>query len=173
LPRGALVACSLRRNASLINAPGRDSRTTTGGRHKSHAARKKDVVMQRLLDASLAVLRVLRAEAAVVGQRDIVRRLKAARLSTEAAENLLRTLTESLGLAKEHLGLVTGVMHRCHLMSGDQIEDVHFYECADDAAAILQFTILLDSKPIDLEAEIWCGTRLVTRIPKRRRFSKK
>jgi hypothetical protein len=88
------------------------------------------------------------------------------------AENSLGTLIESLELAREHLGLITGAVYRCHLMSGDRIEDVGFCECAHDTAAILKFTILLDSEPTNLGAEIWHGTRLVARIPKRERSSK-
>lgn len=128
--------------------------------------------MEPIADARRAALQVLRVEAAVARQRDIVARLKAERLSTEIAENLLGTLIESLEWAREHLGLITGAMYRCQLMSGDRIEDVDFCECAHDTAAILKFTILLDSEPTGLGAEIWHGTRLVARIPKRERSNK-
>ena len=57
---------------------------------------------------------------------------------------------------------VTG--YRCFLMSGDKIQVVQTYECADDAEVILKAKALLDSKPEHPAVEIWEGKRLVARL---------
>ena len=54
--------------------------------------------------------------------------------------------------------------YRCFLMSGDKIQAVQTYECADDAEVILKAKALLDSKPEHLAVEIWEGKRLVARL---------
>ena len=60
--------------------------------------------------------------------------------------------------------------YRCYLMSGDNFQAVQTYECANDAEVILKATALLDSKPEHQTVEIWQGSRLVTRIPRRERL---
>jgi hypothetical protein len=57
---------------------------------------------------------------------------------------------------------VTG--YRCFLMSGDKIQAVQTYECANDAEVVLKARDLLDSKPQHPAVEIWEGKRLVARL---------
>ena len=54
--------------------------------------------------------------------------------------------------------------YRCYLMSGETIQAVQTYECADDAEVILKASALLDSKPQHAAVEIWEGKRLVARL---------
>jgi len=54
--------------------------------------------------------------------------------------------------------------YRCYLMSGENMQAVQTYECADDADVILKASALLDSKPAHQSAEIWEGKRLVARL---------
>jgi hypothetical protein len=49
-------------------------------------------------------------------------------------------------------------------MSGETIQAVQTYECADDAEIILKARALLDSKPEHAAVEIWEGKRLVARL---------
>ena len=53
--------------------------------------------------------------------------------------------------------------YRCFLMSGDKIQAVQTYECADDAEVILKARALLDSKPAHPSIDVWEGKRLVAR----------
>lgn len=54
--------------------------------------------------------------------------------------------------------------YRCYLISGQNIQAVRTYECADDAEVILKASALLDSKPEHPAVEIWEGKRLVARL---------
>jgi hypothetical protein len=54
--------------------------------------------------------------------------------------------------------------YRCYLMSGETIQAVQTYECADDVEVILKAKALLDSKPQHPAVEIWEGNRLVARF---------
>jgi hypothetical protein len=54
------------------------------------------------------------------------------------------------------------------LLRGDSIGEVYVLECADDPAAILKGTVIMDSQAAHLHAEIWQGDRLVVHIPRRR-----
>ena len=54
--------------------------------------------------------------------------------------------------------------YRCLLMSGETIQAVQTYECANDAEVILKARALLDSKPEHPAVEIWEGKRLVARL---------
>ena len=54
--------------------------------------------------------------------------------------------------------------YRCLLMSGETIQTVQNFECADDAEVILQASALLDSKPEHQSVEIWQAKRLVARL---------
>ena len=54
--------------------------------------------------------------------------------------------------------------YRCLLISGETIQAVQTYECADDAEVILKAKALLDSKPEHPAVEIWEGKRLVARL---------
>jgi hypothetical protein len=54
--------------------------------------------------------------------------------------------------------------YRCFLMSGETIQAVQTYECADDAEVILKAKTLLDSKPEHAAVEIWEGKRWVARL---------
>ena len=56
--------------------------------------------------------------------------------------------------------------YRCFLMSGESIQAVQAYECANDAEVILKAKALLDSKPQHAAVEIWEGKRLVARLPR-------
>ena len=56
--------------------------------------------------------------------------------------------------------------YRCYLMSGEHIQAVQTYECADDAEVILKAGTLLKSKPEHPAIEIWKGKRLVARFTK-------
>lgn len=56
--------------------------------------------------------------------------------------------------------------YRCYLMSGEHIQAVQTYECADDAEVILKAGTLLKSKPEHPAIEIWEGKRLVARFTK-------
>jgi hypothetical protein len=47
--------------------------------------------------------------------------------------------------------------YRCYLMSGQNIQAVRTYECANDAEVTLKASALLDSKPEHAAAEIWQG----------------
>jgi hypothetical protein len=49
-------------------------------------------------------------------------------------------------------------------MSGDHIQAVQTYECADDAEVILKASALLKSNPAHPAVEIWQGKRLVARL---------
>ena len=51
-------------------------------------------------------------------------------------------------------------------MSGENMQAVQTYECADDAEVILKASSLLDSKPEHQSVEIWEGKRLVARLPR-------
>jgi hypothetical protein len=57
---------------------------------------------------------------------------------------------------------VTG--YRCYMMSGDNIQAVQTYECANDAEVILKANALLESKPQHSALEIWEGKRFVARL---------
>lgn len=129
---------------------------------------------QPISDVEIAILNVRRADARVAQQRERIAFLKARGRPTKAAEGLLRRLVESLELAREHLLRVSRALpgYQCHVMDGDQIQAVHSFECANDAEAILKITILLDSKPAHLAAEIWHGNLQVARIPSRNRANR-
>ena len=49
-------------------------------------------------------------------------------------------------------------------MSGDAIQAVQTYECADDAEVMLKASALLESKPEHPAIEIWQGTRFIARL---------
>lgn len=55
--------------------------------------------------------------------------------------------------------------YRCYLMSGDRIQVVKIFECADDAEVILKATALLDVHPEHQNVEVWDGKRMVARVP--------
>jgi hypothetical protein len=57
--------------------------------------------------------------------------------------------------------------YRCYLVSGDRFQAVQNLECASDAEVILKATALLHSKPQHQAVEIWQGSRLVSRVPRR------
>src|SRR5687768_11710835 len=54
--------------------------------------------------------------------------------------------------------------YRCYLMSGETIQAVQSFECADDAKIILTASAFLDSKSQHAAAESWEGKRLVARL---------
>jgi hypothetical protein len=49
-------------------------------------------------------------------------------------------------------------------MSGDGIQAVQTFECADDAEVILKGWSLLEAKPEHPAIEIWEGKRMVARL---------
>jgi hypothetical protein len=55
---------------------------------------------------------------------------------------------------------------RCYFMSGEHIQAVHRYECANDAEVILKANELLKAHPEHPAMEIWEGKRLVARLTK-------
>jgi hypothetical protein len=56
--------------------------------------------------------------------------------------------------------------YRCYFMSGEHIQAVQNFECADDAEVILKSSALLNAKPEHPAVEIWEGKRLVARLTK-------
>jgi len=56
--------------------------------------------------------------------------------------------------------------YRCYFMSGEHIQAVQNFECADDAEVILKAGALLKSKPEHPGIEIWEGKRLVAHLTK-------
>ena len=58
--------------------------------------------------------------------------------------------------------------YRCYVMSGENMQVVQTYECADDAEVILKANALLDSKPEHPTVEIWECKRLVVGLARNR-----
>jgi hypothetical protein len=56
--------------------------------------------------------------------------------------------------------------YRGYFMSGEHIQAVQNFECADDAEVILKAGTLLNSKPQHPAIEIWEGKRLVAHLTK-------
>ncbi len=54
--------------------------------------------------------------------------------------------------------------YRCYFMSGDAIQAVQVFECADDAAVVSKASALLDAKPQHPAIEIWQGKRFIARL---------
>ena len=52
-------------------------------------------------------------------------------------------------------------------MSGETIQAIQNFECADDAEVILKANAFLDSKPEHPAVEIWEGKRLVARLARK------
>jgi hypothetical protein len=51
-------------------------------------------------------------------------------------------------------------------MSGERIQTVQMFDCADDAEVILKAAAFLSSKPEHQDIEIWNGGRMVARVPR-------
>jgi hypothetical protein len=58
--------------------------------------------------------------------------------------------------------------YRCYLMSGEHIQAVQNFECADDAEVMLKSSARLDSHPEHRAVEIWEDKRLVARLTRNR-----
>jgi hypothetical protein len=56
--------------------------------------------------------------------------------------------------------------YRCYFVSGESIQAVRTFECADDAEVISKAGALLKSQPEHPAIEIWEGQRLVARLTK-------
>ena len=125
-----------------------------------------------LSDVEIAIFRVAQAKTAVAEQRSRIAFLRAKGHATKMADHLLNALANSLDLTKGHLQLVICNMagYRYHLIRGEDIAAIHACAAANDAQAILHVTLVMDSKPADLSAEVWNGGKLVMRLPPRRRI---
>lgn len=126
-------------------------------------------MVEPLSDDELARLRVKRVEEDVAAQRERVARLKAEGKSSQAAEELLSNLVNSLELSKARLARLTGTatVYLCFLMKDDDIGEVRMLECANDADALAKATALLEVKSEYQAVEIWTGKRSLGLIPRR------
>jgi hypothetical protein len=126
-------------------------------------------MVKSLSDDEVAILRVRRAEEDVAAQRERVARLKAEGKSSQAAEELLSNLVNSLELSKARLARLTGTatVYLCFLMKDDDIGEVRMLECANDADALAKATALLEVKSEYQAVEIWTGKRSLGLIPRR------
>jgi hypothetical protein len=120
-------------------------------------------------DIEIAIHRLHQDKLLVSEQQETIRRLSTRGHPTDLAVGLLKTLTKSLELSKSRLNALVVALpsYRSHLMSDGDVEAIQTHECANDAQAILLVTIMLDSRPAHIGAEIWHGNRLVARIPPR------
>ena len=119
-------------------------------------------------DIEIAIHRIHQTKLLISEQQETIRRLSTRGHPTDLAVGLLKTFTQSLELSKSRLDALVVALpgYRSHLMS-DDVEAIQTHECANDAQVILLVTIMLDSKPAHIGAEIWHGNRLVARIPPR------
>jgi hypothetical protein len=126
-------------------------------------------MVEPLSDDKLAQLRVRQVEEDVAAQRERVARLKADGKPSQAAEELLSNLVNSLELARARLARLTGTatVYLCFLMKDDDIGEVRMLECANDADALAKATALLQVKSEYQAVEIWTGKRSLGLIPRR------
>lgn len=65
------------------------------------------------------------------------------------------------------LGLAGEAAYRCSLLdAGENVQSVHHLDARDDTEAMIQAMALLGGQTRYPFAEVWCGARIVARVPK-------
>jgi hypothetical protein len=65
------------------------------------------------------------------------------------------------------LGLTGEAAYRCSLLdAGENVQSVHHLDARDDTDAMIQAIALLGGQARYPFAEVWCGARIVARVPK-------
>jgi hypothetical protein len=65
------------------------------------------------------------------------------------------------------LGSTRGSAYRCSLLdSAENVHSVEHLDSRDDTEAIIQAIALLGEQTRYMFAEVWCGARIVARLPK-------
>ena len=126
---------------------------------------------QPFSDIETAILHVRRAKITVMEQRERIAFLIAKGHSVGLARDLLAALESNLELTRKHLHLAIDDLrgYRYHLTLNGEIEAVQPLARTNDAKAILDVALVMDSTSPEFGAEIWNGKKLVMRIPPRMR----